>query len=701
MKIIITSLIIFITILATPLFGDSVGISQIDTTDLLLNQNIKLYLNVANKLGLPIGSLTKSNFKIYESPDGKSYEQIDSIIDFKSYANRDAGINFLLLIDNSGSMYLNMKGRRTRNSKDTRIKYARDAVVSFLRSMTNTKDRVGLVSYNTYYRSFSAPVSNRKKIENYLSSINMPSIEEGYTETYASLALGVNEFKSIKGRKVMIILTDGINDPYFEPGKRIHKDFGKKVYTYSESIKSCQKMGVSVFAINFGERGSTKDRNIYKIANETGGAVFEAHNQKQLENMYERIVEQILGEYLITYRATMKPSDKKFVKVLCKTERSEMSSVRYYFSSTIFGLPIKEFTPMLFIPLLLAFFLIWLLSLVKFEYTTDDHSVGVLSIETAKSSIELFTFNKKVKKIESYDNLLKGLPKEIETHSKKVLKKIGLPKNKKNYKKIVDLWLKKRAIFDKTIEKSDFKKENIFSRDNENGCVAMTLSGSLITLGPLKDGGRSVLFADIDLSTNKSDVKSEDNCILDSDVVLREKLVFKKGPVKETSKIMEIGVARDFNNINEQEKSISDVNESILNQFISINNDLVSEKYGQSDLTNRNDLFEKWIILLWFRIGNMSEYIFYARSKLVWEELFAKFYDYLTYKINSSKERDKVFLELTNEKFGQFIDVYKWTESEKKDFDIGLINALEDIPELDIYGKFSDDYFDEAKKIYG
>lgn len=151
---------------------------------------------------------------------------------------------------------------------------------------------------------------------------------------------------------------------------------------------------MSVFAINFGKRGSRKDRNLNKIAYQTGGAVFDAHNQNELKDMYVKIVNQILNEYRITYRATMDPTDKKYVRVLANTRKGNVSATRFYFSSTIFGLPLKEFTWLLLLPLLLAIFLAWLLSSLKFEKVMSEPFIEVLNPGTAKASTKLFSLSK-------------------------------------------------------------------------------------------------------------------------------------------------------------------------------------------------------------------------------------------------------------------------------------------------------------------
>ena len=370
-------------------FADSVRISQIDPSSLLLNQEIKLYVSVTDDGGGPVKGLSVDQFDIFESSDKNEFRKIPEIKSFESNANYEKGINFLLMIDNSGSMYRTMKGEKTGDTGRMRITLAIKAVKSFLAGVTNPMDRVGLVSYNSYYSSFSKPVRDKVEIERLLSGISRPKGDEAYTEIYSSLQMAVDEFRSVKGRKAIIILSDGENSPYYYNTKKPHRDFGEKIFKYSEPIDYCQKEGISVFAVNFGPKGQWGDRNLKRIATETGGALFNAHDRRELSNVYGKILNQVLNEYLIVYNATLEPADKKYVKLKYSRDGKSGEATRFYFSSTIFGKPLDSFSPWLLLPLLLALLLMWLLSRIKFEKKKTVPSLEVLSTRIGNVSTKM------------------------------------------------------------------------------------------------------------------------------------------------------------------------------------------------------------------------------------------------------------------------------------------------------------------------
>ena len=364
--------------------SESVKISQIDTSKLLFNQTVSLYLSVTDNKGKPIKNLDKESFEIYESVDGNLYKNIDKISSFKEDANYEQGINFLLLIDNSGSMYNDINDRNTSNDSDMKISYAVNAVKSFLGSIDNVNDKIGIAAYNSYYNILSEPVKDKENIYTHLESIERPGKGEGWTEIYSSLYLAINDFSKIKGRKAIIILSDGMNEPFYKKTGTEHKVFGTKTFTYTEPIDEANKEGISIFAINFAN-SNKKDNDLTNIAEETGGKVFNAYNQNELEGVYKSIKEQILDEYLLSYKATMSSANKKYVMVTFKNNKQENSAVRYYFSSTLFGDPFNDFNPIIFLAFLAAIILLLLLSLVKFQNKRNTPSLEVLSTESGKA----------------------------------------------------------------------------------------------------------------------------------------------------------------------------------------------------------------------------------------------------------------------------------------------------------------------------
>ena len=176
-------------------------------------------------MGSRCTDLPQQAFSVAESADGEHYTKLP-VLGFEPKAGANEGISFLLLIDNSGSMYDAPDATPTTDAARMKITHAKAAVRAFLASMTNPKDRVGLVVFNTRYHLLARPTADRERIASLLDQITKPIPDEAYTELYASLKTGSQEFAGISGRKAIIVLSDGENFPYFTHSGKPHPEYG-------------------------------------------------------------------------------------------------------------------------------------------------------------------------------------------------------------------------------------------------------------------------------------------------------------------------------------------------------------------------------------------------------------------------------------------------------------------------------------------
>ena len=353
----------------------TISLSQIDSSGLLLSQRVNAYVSVTDDQGEPLTSLQQGAFTVSESADGVHYAKLP-VIAFEPSAGANRGISFLLVIDNSGSMYDTPDSKPTTDPAKMKITRAKEAVRAFLASMTNPQDKVGLVVFNTRYRLLARPSADRERIASLLDQITKPVPDEAYTELYGTLKLASQEFAGASGRKAIIVLSDGENFPYFTHTGKPHPDYGTRVFAYPESIVANQEEGITVYGIDFGVE--VMDKNLRTIAQETGGKTFEAARGEDLNGVYAAIHRQVAGEYLIGYRATTTPAEKKFVQVSVNDAGKESAATRFYFSSIVFGLPLHGLSAVLIIPFLLGFALLWLLTLLKLERRPGPANLEVL-----------------------------------------------------------------------------------------------------------------------------------------------------------------------------------------------------------------------------------------------------------------------------------------------------------------------------------
>jgi Ca-activated chloride channel homolog len=361
-------------------------ITQVDSSSLLATQRNKLYARVLDAEGKAVQSPDPASISVYESADGKDYARASGVT-VKAGSNKDQGIAFLFLVDNSGSMYDTASGQPAVDEKDTRGYAAKRAAETFLLSITGSRDTVGLAAFNTRYKLVVPPSRDRRKVALALDEISRPERQEGYTELYASLVEGSSDMRELVGRKALVVLSDGVNYPYAKYEKVPHPEYGGRMFAWGEALDEAVRDGVTVFAVNF---GTEKDSLLADIALQSGGEVFDARNEEELSAAYQSIRDKILTEALVEYRAGMMGGDKRYVKLAYGAGGKVSSSERYYYAGTVFGQSGGPAPAWIFLAVPLAL-LAWLaLSLVKFERPSLSANLSLLYAPGAGMGTKMF-----------------------------------------------------------------------------------------------------------------------------------------------------------------------------------------------------------------------------------------------------------------------------------------------------------------------
>ena len=203
-------------------------------------------------------------------------------------------------------------------------------------------------------------------------------------------------------------------------------------------------------------------------------------------------------------------------------------------------------------------------------------------------------------------------------------------------------------MFNKMSEHENFKRVETIKKDNKNGCIAITYSGSIIAIGPEVDNKREINYTSIAMRTDVPESVSSGNGILAENIVCGKNIIFKEGKIKKTSPIMDLAVSLETENEKKQLESIKKADKKLRSNFIKVNKEALNMDIKKDTLKSRNDLFNKWIILEWFVAGGLEKYIFKARAKILWLELFTGIYNSIRRKKTTKEEKDNDFLGFTN-----------------------------------------------------
>jgi Ca-activated chloride channel family protein len=201
----------------------------------------------------------------------------------------------------------------TSNSVKPKLKFEKDAAVSFLQTMlTSRRDRA-------LFATFDSQVELHQDFTNRLDLLTraIDKIKaQGETRMYDAI-YSVCEEKMLAQtgrRRAMVIITDG-EDTVSE-------------HSLNEAIDLAQRSETVVFVIStkaggfFGVQAGTVDRkedkDLKRLAEETGGRAFFTAEVIELERSFSAIARELRSQYLISYEPINGNFDGKFRKVEVK-----------------------------------------------------------------------------------------------------------------------------------------------------------------------------------------------------------------------------------------------------------------------------------------------------------------------------------------------------------------------------------------------
>jgi Ca-activated chloride channel homolog len=198
------------------------------------------------------------------------------------------GIDIVLCIDISGSM----------NATDltpTRLDAAKEVAASFIRNRKG--DQVGLVVFSAEAFTPCPVTTHYEFLLQSIYDVRSGMLKDG-THIGEGLGTAVSGLeKSTAPSRVVILLTDGMNDPNAQDvspddAAELAKAMGVKVYTVGvgrEGKATVQRTNASGQLVNMYVENNIDEKLLKKIATETGGKYFRATDNEGLQSIYNEI----------------------------------------------------------------------------------------------------------------------------------------------------------------------------------------------------------------------------------------------------------------------------------------------------------------------------------------------------------------------------------------------------------------------------
>jgi VWFA-related protein len=267
---------------------------------------VNLFATVRDKHKAIITGLTKDDFQVFE--DGQPQE----ITNFSAESNLP--ITLGILIDTSGSEYYMLSGLK-------------EAASRFLGRVMRKGDEAMIMTFDTDVDLLADFTGDRSRLDRAINraQINapgssviiaqgpLPSSGHGGTNFYDAVYLAAHDKLSDEaGRKAIIVLSDC-------------EDTGSKV-RLQEAIESAQRTDTVVHILLVAADGG--DQNVAKkMTDETGGRMIIVRNERNLEQAFDEISEELRSQYTIGYTPSNKARNGSYRKIKVEMKNKDYSAL--------------------------------------------------------------------------------------------------------------------------------------------------------------------------------------------------------------------------------------------------------------------------------------------------------------------------------------------------------------------------------------
>jgi Ca-activated chloride channel family protein len=248
---------------------------------------VELPVTVTDAAGVPVSNLEQKDFTVLEG--GKP--QKITAFNFASNLPLSLGV----LVDHSGSM-------------EKRMTATREAAVEFFKDIIKGGDRAFIGGFSFDTTKLAPFVSDVASLEQQVA--NIPDAGGG-TSLYDAIVTGLYRFRTVQGRKAMVILTDG-------------EDTTSRL-AYDDMLNYVRSARVPLYFIGIGlgfsdMSGTSKMK---AMAAETGGVSYFIKDVKQLKETYVQLEKDLRSQYLVSYNTESSKNDTKYRTVEVKVDRPD------------------------------------------------------------------------------------------------------------------------------------------------------------------------------------------------------------------------------------------------------------------------------------------------------------------------------------------------------------------------------------------
>jgi Ca-activated chloride channel family protein len=258
---------------------------------------VELYTTVVDRRGRPVAGLKREDFQVAEDGVPQRIRRFDMVKDQPIYAG--------ILLDTSASM-------------SERLDEAVRAALGFFEKVITPKDRAAVITFNGKPSLAVRFTNNREVLAGGVANLTA----EGTTALYDSIIYALYTFGGIKGKRAIILLTDGMDE-----GSH---------YKFTDALDYARRAGVTLYTVGIHLEPNETDvrAKLQRLAEETGGRFFFVERASELAKVYAAVEADLRTQYLVAYESTQPGGDRdKFRAVEVKLARPglEAKTMRGYY----------------------------------------------------------------------------------------------------------------------------------------------------------------------------------------------------------------------------------------------------------------------------------------------------------------------------------------------------------------------------------
>jgi Ca-activated chloride channel family protein len=256
-------------------------------TTLKVNVNlVNVFVTVTDAQGSPVAGLKKENFVLEE--DG--HDQKIAVFDKESAVP----LSIALAIDTS------LSTRRDLPLEQTSAKH-------FAHAILRPVDALSVYAFSETVRETTPGyTSDLKRIDSGIDHLHVGAA----TALYDAIYLASRSLDQRKGRKVVVLITDG--------GDTISK------VDYKEALRAAEEAEAIVYAIiivpieSSAGRETGGEHALIQMSEDTGGKYYYATSTAQLDEAFQKVSDELRTQYLLAYYPSQHASWSEFRRIAVK-----------------------------------------------------------------------------------------------------------------------------------------------------------------------------------------------------------------------------------------------------------------------------------------------------------------------------------------------------------------------------------------------